>query len=114
MCNCFYIVSTALFPGEGYQFLTYIILGQEMERTENFVVLKFEALCSLEVPQICAVLGILRYRLRAALRLELLLALSILRRRDARASAGSTMVVVGVGGMRADCLRRGMEAVVEV
>ena len=68
-----------------------------MKGAKDLVILKLEALGRLEVPHVGVVLGVLGDRLRTPLGLELLLlAVGVLRRRDARSSAGSAVVVVAV------------------
>lgn len=83
-----------------HRITTYIILGQKVERTEDLVILKLKTLRCFEVPHIRIVLWILRNGFGTPLGFELLLTVGVLCRRDARTSAGSTVVVVGVGRMR--------------
>lgn len=72
---------------------TYIILGQEIERTENFIVVKLEALGSLQDAHIIRVCRDFQDLFRAPLRLEL--SLRILGR-NSRASATPGVVAVRV------------------
>ena len=59
---------------------TYIVLGQQVERTKHLIVFKLEALGSLEVSQVCAVFRVLGELFRTPLSLELLLTVGILSR----------------------------------
>lgn len=93
---------------------TYIVLGQQVERTKHLIILKLEALGSLEVSQVCAVFRVLRDLFRTPLSLVLLLTVGILSRRDARTPTGSAVVVVRVHRVGGNCLRVVRSPIVEV
>jgi hypothetical protein len=73
---------------------TYIVLGQEVERAEDLIILKLETLGSLKVSNVCIVGRSLGKLLGTSLSLELLLTVGILCRRDTRPAAWATVVVV--------------------
>lgn len=73
---------------------TYIIFCQEVEGTKDFVIIEFEALCSLQDPEVVTVGRRLRDLLLGA-PLLLVLAVRILAG-DSRTSAAATVVAVGV------------------
>lgn len=79
---------------------THIVLGQEVKRTEELVVVKLKALCRLKPLQVLRVRWWLWHLLRAAL--GLVLSMRILRG-DSRTPPAATVVAVGaVRSMRRD------------
>ena len=73
---------------------TYIVLGQEVEGAEDFVIFKLKALGGFEVSNIGAVGRRLGKLLGTSLSFELLLTVGILSRRDTRPATRATVVVV--------------------
>lgn len=60
---------------------SYIVLGQQVHRAEDFIILKIEAPCGLEIFDVCGVCRILRWLFWTSLLLleEMLLAVGMMR-----------------------------------
>lgn len=85
-------------PTEGRYCPTYIVFCQEVEGTKDFVIIKFEALCGLQDPEIVT-MGRRLWDFLLGATLLLVLAMRILAG-DSRTSAAATVVAVGVVRVR--------------